>query len=59
MEAAKALVAEGKIKDTDLPKTDGFKPVDNGFIDGVAYDGKKPNAYLSKFKIGLKADDKV
>ncbi len=59
MEAANALVAEGKIKASDLPKTDGFKPVDNGFIDGVAYDGKKPNEYLSKFKIGLKANDKV
>ncbi|MEZ5643721.1 MAG: CmpA/NrtA family ABC transporter substrate-binding protein [Burkholderiaceae bacterium] len=59
MEAAKALVAEGKIKDSDLPKTDGFKAVDNGFIDGIAYDGRKPNAYLAKFKIGLKAEDKV
>jgi nitrate/nitrite transport system substrate-binding protein len=59
MQAANALVAEGKIKATDLPKTDGFKGVQSGFIDGVHYDGRKPNDYLSKFKIGLKATDKV
>lgn len=59
MKAANALVAEGKIKATDLPKTDGFKGVQTGFIDGVDYDGRKPNDYLNKFKIGLKAADKV
>lgn len=58
LQAAKALMAEGKLKPTDVPTTDGFKPVDNGFIDGVAYDGRKPNEYLAKFKIGLKASDK-
>ena len=26
------------------------------FIDGIAYDGRKPNAYLDKFAIGLKGD---
>ena len=59
LKAANALVAEGKIKSTDLPKTDGFKGVQTGFIDGVDYDGRKPNDYLNKFKIGLKAADKV
>jgi nitrate/nitrite transport system substrate-binding protein len=59
MQAAKALIAEGKAKDTDFPKTDGFKGVQDGFIDGISYDGRKPNDYLAKFKIGLKAKDKV
>jgi nitrate/nitrite transport system substrate-binding protein len=59
MEAANALIAEGKIKATDVPKTDGFKGVQTGFIDGVNYDGRKPNDYLGKFKTGLKAADKV
>ncbi len=59
LQAANALVAQGKLKATDLPKTDGFKGVQTGFIDGVAYDGRKPNDYLNKFKIGLKAADKV
>jgi nitrate/nitrite transport system substrate-binding protein len=59
LSAARALVAEGKAKDSDFPlKTDGFKGVQAGFIDGLTYDGRKPNDYLAKFKIGLKATDK-
>jgi nitrate/nitrite transport system substrate-binding protein len=59
MAAAKALVAEGKAKESDFPKTDGFKGPQSGFIDGVVYDGRKPNDYLNKFRIGLKAADKA
>jgi len=59
MQAAKALIADGKAKEADFPKTDGYKGAQDGFIDGVTYDGRKPNDYLSKFKIGLKASDKV
>jgi nitrate/nitrite transport system substrate-binding protein len=60
MQAAKALVSEGKAKDTDFPaKTDGFKGPQDGFIDGIVYDGRKPNDYLNKFKIGLKPKDAV
>jgi nitrate/nitrite transport system substrate-binding protein len=55
MEAARALIAEGKLKDADVPmKTDGYRGPQDGFIDGIVYDGKKPNEYLSKLKIGLK-----
>lgn len=57
--AAAALVAEGKAKPTDFPKTDGFKDKQGGFIDGVVYDARKPNDYLNKFRIGLKAADKA
>jgi nitrate/nitrite transport system substrate-binding protein len=53
-EAAKRLVAEGKLAAADVPKTDGFAPPDKGFIDGVAYDGRAPNAYLRSLAIGLK-----
>ena len=59
LQAAKALIAEKKLLDSEVPKTDGFKGVQGGFIDGVSYDGRKPNDYLAKFKIGLKANDKV
>jgi nitrate/nitrite transport system substrate-binding protein len=59
MTAARALVAEGKAKEADFPKTDGFKGPQDGFIDGIVYDGRKPNDYLNKFKIGLKAADAV
>ena len=52
--AAQLLVAEGKMKPQDLPETDGFKAPDRNFIDGITYDGRHPNAYLQKFKIGLK-----
>lgn len=59
MQAAKALIADGKAKESDFPKTDGFKKQQTGFIDGIVYDGRKPNDYLAKFPIGLKAKDKV
>ena len=56
--AAKALVAEGKAKESDFPlKSDGFKGPQDGFIDGLVFDGRKPNDYLAKFKIGLKANE--
>lgn len=61
-EAAKELIKEGKADAKDFPdfKTEtGFKPVQKEFIDGVAYDGTKPNDYLRSFDIGLKGKDKV
>jgi len=58
--AAKELVAEGKAKATDFPaKTDGFRAPSKDFIDGVSYDGKKPNAYIDSFKIGLKSQEQA
>ncbi len=58
--AAKMLIAEGKIKASeilDLDKEDGFREPQTHFIDNITYDGKKPNDYLKKFKIGLKGKD--
>ena len=60
--AAKELIAEGKMKAADFPdfaKETGFRPPQTQFIDGVTYDGTKPNAYLKKFSIGLKGKDKI
>ncbi len=60
--AAKELIAEGKVKAKDFPdfaSETGFKPVEKSFIDGIPYDGTKPNAYLSKFPIGLKEGQKL
>jgi nitrate/nitrite transport system substrate-binding protein len=54
LKAAKLLVEEGKIPATDIPETDGYKPATSDFIDGIEYDGKQPNSYLTKFKIGNK-----
>jgi len=60
--AAKALIAEGKVQADDFPdftSETGFKPPQTEFIDDVTYDGRKPNAYLEQFDIGLKPDDKL
>lgn len=54
LKAAKLLVEEGKIPASDIPETDGFKTPTSDFIDGIEYDGKKPNEYLAKFTIGNK-----
>ncbi|MEZ5542403.1 MAG: CmpA/NrtA family ABC transporter substrate-binding protein [Pseudomonadota bacterium] len=61
-EAAKELIAEGKAKAEDFPDfatETGFRPPQTEFIDGITYDGTKPNAYLAQFPIGLKGKDKV
>jgi nitrate/nitrite transport system substrate-binding protein len=52
--AAARLIAEGRLTAADVPDTDGYRPPDSGFIDGVTYDGRKPNEYLRSFAIGLK-----
>lgn len=58
--AAKHLVEEGLANEADFPwDTDGYKPATAEFIDGVEYDGRKPNDYLKSFPIGLKGDQKV
>ncbi|WP_455207618.1 CmpA/NrtA family ABC transporter substrate-binding protein [Kaarinaea lacus] len=60
--AAKELIAEGKMPASDFPdfdKEDGFRDPQTQFIDGITYDGKKPNDYLAKFPIGLKGKDMI
>jgi len=52
--AAKELIEEGYLAATDIPETDGYRAVTDEFIDGIAYDGRQPNAYLQKLAIGLK-----
>jgi nitrate/nitrite transport system substrate-binding protein len=61
MKAAKELIAEGKAKATDFPPDNesGFKPPHADFIDGIAFDGAKPNEYIDKFPIGLKGKQKI
>ena len=58
--AARALLEEGKIKAEEIPwDSDGFREPRAEFIDGIVYDGKKPNDYLTRFPIGLKGADTV
>jgi nitrate/nitrite transport system substrate-binding protein len=59
--AAKSLIAEGLAKASDFPDfatETGYKPATAEFIDGIEYDGHKPNDYINKFSIGLKAGQK-
>ena len=60
--AAKELIAEGKVQAKDFPDFDketGFRKPQTHFIDGITYDGSKPNEYLTRFAIGLKGKDKI
>jgi len=60
MKAAELLIAEGKAKKEDFPfGTDGYREPTAEFIDGVSYDGRKPNAYIDSLKIGLKGNQQV
>ena len=55
--AAQMLVDEGLADAADFPwESDGYKPATDEFIDGVAYDGHAPNAYIDSFEIGLKSE---
>ncbi|MCW8919473.1 MAG: ABC transporter substrate-binding protein [Gammaproteobacteria bacterium] len=61
-QAAQALIAEGKIAASEFPdfsKEEGFRAPQPHFIDGITYDGRKPNDYLNKFRIGLKGKEKI
>ena len=60
--AAQSLIAEKLADAKDFPDFDsetGFKPVESTFIDGITYDGTKPNAYIDSFDIGLKTGQKL
>lgn len=52
--AADLLVTEGLIPPTDIPETDGYKPVTKEFIDGKSFNAKDPIGYINSFKIGNK-----
>ncbi|MBI3443807.1 MAG: ABC transporter substrate-binding protein [Magnetospirillum sp.] len=60
LKAAKLLVDEGKVAKEDFPwDSDGYRAPTKEFIDGITYDGKKPNDYLKTLAIGLKGGQKV
>ncbi|MBL3598788.1 MAG: ABC transporter substrate-binding protein [gamma proteobacterium endosymbiont of Lamellibrachia anaximandri] len=60
--AAEDLIAEGKLKANEFPDfkaETGYRAPQTEFIDGVTFDGTKPNAYIDSFKIGLKGSEKL
>jgi len=62
LKAAEMLVEEGHVAREDFPwDTDGYRaPTPAGdIIDGIAYDGRKPNAYIDSLPIGLKGKQVV
>jgi nitrate/nitrite transport system substrate-binding protein len=60
LKAAKLLVTEGKAKQADFPwDSDGYRAPTSDFIDGISYDGRKPNAYIDSLPIGLKGQQKM
>ena len=51
------MIKEGLLSAEEFPDfatETGFKPEQTEFIDGISFDGSKPNEYLEKFSIGLK-----
>ncbi len=58
--AAEQLIAEGvatpEMFDFDA---DGYRAPTNAFLDGITYDGTKPNAYIDSLPIGLKTGQTV
>jgi nitrate/nitrite transport system substrate-binding protein len=60
LEAARMLVAEGHVAEADVPwESDGYRAPQSEFIDGITFDGRRPNAYLDQFAIGLKGRQTV
>ncbi len=57
--AANQLVESGVLEEGDVPETDGFRAPQDGFIDGITYNGRQPNTYLSQFPIGLQQGQRV
>ncbi|WP_448249029.1 CmpA/NrtA family ABC transporter substrate-binding protein [Thalassotalea agariperforans] len=60
--AAKSLVEDKLMPASDFIEVmdeDGYREPQTHFIDNIVYDGNKPNEYINKFAIGLKAGDKL
>lgn len=62
MKAVESLIAEKIVPASEfssLKGVDGYRSPQTHFIDGIVYNGKKPNDYINQFSIGLKADEKI
>ncbi len=62
LKAAQLLVDDGKAKKADFPfGSDGYREPTPAadMIDGIPYDGRKPNAYIDSLPIGLKSKQTV
>ena len=60
LKAARLLVEQGLAKEDDFPwTTDGYRAPQAEFIDGIAFDGRRPNAYIDSLPIGLKGAEQA
>ncbi len=62
LKAARMLVNEGRVGEADIPwGTDGYRAPTpaSDVIDGIPYNGKKPNAYIDALPIGLKSKQAI
>ncbi|HBA43875.1 MAG TPA: nitrate ABC transporter substrate-binding protein, partial [Alphaproteobacteria bacterium] len=51
---------DGLANEADFPwDTDGYRAPQSEFIDAITFDGRKPNAYLDSFPIGLKSGEVI
>lgn len=60
--AARSLIADGLAAAEQFPdfeSEDGYREPQTHFIDGIVYNGHKPNEYIDKFPIGLKSGQKL
>ncbi len=59
--AAQLLVEEGKAKASDFPAadSDGYRAPWKDKLTGIEFDGKQPSAYVEKFALGLKGNQKI
>ena len=60
--AAKSLIEEKLASAEQFPDfatEDGFRNPQTHFIDGIVYNGQKPNEYIEKFPIGLTSGQKL
>lgn len=61
--AVESLIEDGVMKKSDFDDavftTNGYRGVQDDFMDGIPYDGSKPNAYIDSLKIGLKGKEKL
>ncbi len=60
--AAKSLIEEKLAAAEQFPDfttEDGYRNPQTHFIDGIVYNGQKPNEYIEKFAIGLKSGQKL
>jgi len=61
-QAVEELISDGTFKKSDFAgvfEADGFRGVQDDFMDGIPYDGSKPNEYIDSMKIGLKGSKQL